>query len=88
MTATYLRALAVRFKHPAFEAENEWRLITHDLLVDGKLVKGGIDLQTFYRAVFGRARPYKEFAPTLVQLLEGADCAGLPMERSNIPVRL
>ena len=64
MTATYLRALAVRFKHPSFRAEGEWRLITHDLLIDGQPVEDGIPLDTLYRTVAGRIVPYKEYSPT------------------------
>lgn len=51
-------------KHPAFEGEDEWRLITRDILQNGEPVKGGTELQNFYRAVFGRIVPYKVYAPT------------------------
>jgi len=78
MTASFLRALAVRFKHHSFAAEREWRLITHDFLIHGKRVEESVPLETCYRTAGGRIVPYKPFAPSVFapsRLVLGASAA-------------
>src|SRR5262245_35936384 len=65
ITASFLRALAVRFKHHSFAAEREWRLITHDLLIQGKRLEEGVPLGTCFRTVSGRIVPYKPYTPSM-----------------------
>lgn len=78
MTASFLRALAVRFKHDSFAAEQEWRLITHDLLIHGTRQDEGPAIETCYRTIGGRIVPYKPYAPPLFapsRLVVGASAA-------------
>jgi Protein of unknown function (DUF2971) len=57
LCATNIRAMAARLKHPSFEAEDEWRLATMDLLGTG-IEEKGMTLKSGYRATDGRIVPY------------------------------
>lgn len=60
IAAARLRAVASLMKHPSYSAEEEWRLITHD--VRGEQVNRDrlVQLPTGYRAVAGRIVPYQD----------------------------
>jgi len=78
MTASFLRALAVRFKHQSFAAEREWRLIAHDFLIHGKRLEEGVALETCYRTIGSRIVPYKRYVPSAFapsRLVVGASAA-------------
>jgi hypothetical protein len=74
LTGNYLRFLSPRLKSAAFEAEDEWRLVTYDLTGD-RVPEPEMPLTTFFRTVAGRVVPYMECAyDTLpaTQLILGA----------------
>lgn len=61
MTAQALRACAPRFKLPAFETEQEWRLVSHELEgVDTTGAPEAVDLPTQHRIVGSRIVGYWE----------------------------
>ena len=80
MTATYLRLLSPRMKHPAFSAEEEWRLLAHDL----RSGKNGSPLNEFGKSatVLTRPRgnrvvPYVELhfdSLPITEIILGASC--------------
>jgi len=60
IAAARLRFIPPLMKHPGFETEEEWRLVTHD--VGGQRVDGEslVTLPMGYRAVADRVVPYQE----------------------------
>jgi len=98
MTADFIWLLAARFKNPCFEGEDEWRLITLDMI--GEHVPQGMPLEPQFRAVGGRVVPYLAVKYTelpVTGIVLGASCPMVLGEESlnlflrtaiNRPVRV
>jgi hypothetical protein len=77
--AAHIRAVGPRLKNPAFQNEDEWRLITHDLRIDGIEPKDGIRMENKFRASGGRIVPYMEYSLDGVRITDLVLGASFPM---------
>jgi hypothetical protein len=64
-------------------SEEEWRLITYDLRVDGREHKGLITLPTNFRTAAGRVVPYCEYSFDEVPITDLVIGASFPMAEED-----
>lgn len=86
LAAMYLRLLATRLKDPAFEPEDEWRLITNEVWVDGKADEP--TRPTAFRATAGRVVPYKVIELKELPIVEIILGASTPMANDEQALRV
>ena len=81
--ANFIRMGAPTLKSKVFENEDEWRLITYDIRVDGRETRGGKQLATKFRATAGRVVPYCEHSFDEVPITDLVIGASFPMTEED-----
>jgi hypothetical protein len=81
--AKCIRAGSPMLKSPAFTSEEEWRLITYDVRVDGLEQKVGTPLATKFRAATGRVVPYCEYSFDEIPITDVVIGASFPMAEED-----
>lgn len=84
LTADHLWMASPRFKHPSFEAEEEWRLIAHELRGPGAPFGEGPAGATQFRTSGGRVVPYKKLKFETLPAFEVILGSSCPMGPSDL----